>query len=153
MSRITVVFEQDSSLDGVEVIVKAKEKNSEVEELISRLGGEQEQITVIGEDETVRVLSQSDIYLVSVNGKKLDILTESEKFSLRRTLQSVEDILDSRRFIRISRYEIINIKKVKHYDFALKGTLRIELVNGIEVWASRRCIPSIRRLLSGKGVM
>lgn len=151
MSKITVIFEQDDTLDDIEVIVKASERNDKVEELISRLGGKQEQIAVTQEDKTVKVLSQSDIYLISVNGKRIDILTESEKFSLRRTLQSIESSLDDREFIRISRYEIINISKVKHYDFTLKGTLRIELLNGIEVWASRRCIPTIRKMLSGKG--
>lgn len=151
MSKITVIFEQDDTLDDIEVIVKASKRNDEVEELISRLGGKQEQIAVTQEDETVRALAQSDIYLISVNGKRLDIFTKSEKFSIRRTLQGIESSLDDRKFIRISRYEIINISKVKHYDFTLKGTLRIELLNGVEVWASRRCIPAIRKMLSGKG--
>ena len=77
-------------------------------------------------------------------------MLENVRYSVKRSLQSIEEMLDSRRFIRISRYEIINIAKVKQYDFTLKGALRIEFKNGLEAWASRRSIPVIRRMLSGK---
>ncbi len=33
----------------------------------------------------------------------------------------------------------------------ISGTLRLELEGGMETWASRRCIPEIRRRLKGKG--
>ena len=65
--------------------------------------------------------------------------------------KSLEDILDKQRFVRISRYEIVNLEKILKYDFTVAGTLRIELTGGMETWASRRCIPAIRRRLTGKG--
>lgn len=151
MKRINVRFEQDSSLDCIEVTVRASERDAGVEELLSRINGEEtRQITVTDGDGAVRVIPSKDIYIVSVNGKTLTLLTENEKFTVRRSLQSIEEVLDGRRFIRVSRYELVNLSKVKHYDFTLRGTLRIEFDNGMEAWASRRCIPAIRRLLSGK---
>ena len=56
----------------------------------------------------------------------------------------------SDRFLRVSRFEIIDLKKVRKYDFTLSGTLRIEFENGMETWASRRYIPLIRKRLSGE---
>ena len=54
----------------------------------------------------------------------------------------------SRSFLRVSRFEIVNLKMVRKYDFTLAGTLRIEFENGMETWASRRYIPIIKERLT-----
>ena len=63
----------------------------------------------------------------------------------------LEEVLDKRRFIRISRFEIINLERVQRYDFTINGTLKIVMENGMQTWASRRYIPAIRRYLKEKG--
>ncbi|MBR6336812.1 MAG: LytTR family transcriptional regulator DNA-binding domain-containing protein [Ruminococcus sp.] len=150
MKKINVRFEQDSSLDTIEVTVRAAGRDEYVEELLSKLAYDPTLITVSDENGVVKTISPDEIYFISVNGRTTDIVLENVRYSVKRSLQSIEEVLDSRRFIRISRYEIINIRKVKQYDFTLKGTLRIEFKNGLEAWASRRSIPAIRRMLSGK---
>ena len=92
----------------------------------------------------------SCLYLaVWADGKNIRIVTLSDVFHAKQSLQSVEDIL-SGNFLRVSRFEIINLKMVRKYDFTLVGTLRIEFENGMETWASRRYIPVIRERLSGE---
>ena len=150
MMKINVRFEQDSSLETIEVTVRAAERDEYVEELLSKLAYDPTLITVSDENGVVKTISPDEIYFISVNGRTTDIVLENVRYSVKRSLQSIEEVLDSRKFIRISRYEIINIRKVKQYDFTLKGTLRIEFKNGLEAWASRRSIPAIRRMLSGK---
>lgn len=86
-----------------------------------------------------------------MNGKVVDLITDDGIWHIRQTLQNLEDNLDKQRFVRISRYEIVNVEKILKYDFTVAGTLRIELTGGMETWASRRCIPAIRRRLTGKG--
>jgi DNA-binding LytR/AlgR family response regulator len=85
-----------------------------------------------------------------MNGKQVEFITEDGVWYMRRTLQSLEDVLDMHRFLRISRFEIINLDKVIRYDFTVSGTLRMELAGGMETWASRRFIPTIRRVLLEK---
>ena len=150
MKKINVRFEQDSTLDTVEVTVRAAERDEYIEELLVKLACEPALITVSDRNGIIKTVSQEEIYLITVNGRTTDIVLRDERYSVNRSLQSLEKVLDSRRFIRISRYEIINIAKVKQYDFTLKGALRIEFKNGLEAWASRRSIPVIRRMLSGK---
>ena len=55
-----------------------------------------------------------------------------------------------RSFLRISRFELVNLRKVRKYDFTIIGTLRIEFKNGMGTWASRRYIPLIKERLSGE---
>lgn len=64
------------------------------------------------------------------------IVSVSGVFTAKQTLQTFEQLL-GKQFLRISRFEIINLRKVRKYDFTIIGTLRIEFENGMETWASR----------------
>ena len=152
LKKIHVRFEQDASLDHIDVVIRAPEQDESVAELINKISGHlSDQLTVYDGDGNVRKLDQNKIVLASVNGKTVDLITDDGIRYTRQTLQSLEDSLDKKRFVRISRYEIVNIEKILKYDFSVAGTLRIELTGGMETWASRRCIPAIRRRLTGKG--
>jgi DNA-binding LytR/AlgR family response regulator len=65
-------------------------------------------------------------------------------------MQDAETMLNPSWFLRISRYEIVNLRKVKYFDFSVSGSLYINLENGRETWASRRFIPAIKKRLQGK---
>ncbi len=151
MKKITIHFEETSSPDGIEVILRANQRDEEIEALINRIqNGVSDSLTVTDDEGTTAMIQASDIITLSVDGKRTDVITSDHRYHLNQSLQSLEKQLDERTFIRISRYEIINLVKVVRYDFTLNGTLRIELEGGIETWASRRCIPAIRKRLSGK---
>lgn len=151
MKKITVRFEKAPSEGGIEVVVRADKRDEEVEALISRIqNGIADTVNATDENGSTVVVRASDIITLSVDGKRTDVITADNRYYLIQSLQSLEGQLDEDMFIRISRYEIINLTKVVRYDFTLSGTLRIELEGGIETWASRRCIPVIRKRLSGK---
>ena len=152
LKKINVRFEQDASLDHIEVVIRAREQDDSVMELINKISGQPSDIlTVYDGNGNVRKLDPKKIVLASVDGKMVNLITEDGIWHTRQTLQSLEDILDKQWFVRISRYEIVNLEKILKYDFTVAGTLRIELTGGMETWASRRCIPAIRRRLTGKG--
>ncbi|MBO7669224.1 MAG: LytTR family transcriptional regulator [Oscillospiraceae bacterium] len=151
MKNIRIRFEPDSALSGIEITVRASEQDAEVAALMERIAGESgHTLTVLDGRGNLKTLAESEIILASVDGKSVRILTADGCWLSRRTLQSLEEQLDSRCFVRISRYEIVNLRKVARYDFTISGTLRLELEGGMETWASRRCIPEIRRRLKGK---
>lgn len=147
----TIRFEPDPSLDHVEVLIRAPEKDEDVETLMEKLSGHPpETLTVFDENGNLRKLREEEIIRVSVEGKLLNITTEDGSWYLRRTLQSLEADLDPQRFLRISRYELVNLNKVLRYDFTIVGALMLELPGGVQAWASRRCIPAIRSRLLGR---
>ena len=151
MKNIRIRFEQDPSLSDIEITVRASEQNAEVAALMEKItGGGGHTLTVLDGKNNLRTLSEAEIILASVDGKAVRILTAEGSWLSRQTLQNLEEQLDSRYFVRISRYEIVNLRKVARYDFTISGTLRLELEGGMETWASRRCIPEIRRRLKGK---
>lgn len=145
-----VRFERDETLDHIEVVIRAREENEEVAALLRQLCGTQAGTVAAFDGEGgVRRLREEEIISASAEGKLVSIETESGVYFTRRSLQSLEDALDENRFLRISRYELVNLDKVVRYDFTAAGMLRLELVGGGETWASRRNIPAIRRRLKG----
>ena len=150
--RITVSFEEDPAAEGIEVRIRAKERGEDADALIASISGlSQELITVIDPDGAFVSIPPFDIVSVSVDGKVLRIVTEEGRYTVRQTLQSLESRLEPQGFVRISRYELVNLDKVIKFDFTLGGTLRLELAGGMETWASRRNIPAIRKKLMERG--
>jgi DNA-binding LytR/AlgR family response regulator len=151
MKEIKVRFERESTLNYIDVLVRAPERDSEAEAVMARVAGrEPVMLTVTDAEGAQRVIPAADVLLIAVNGKRVDVVTGDGRFLAQSSLQNMENSLGSERFLRISRYELVNLAKVVKYDFTLDGTLRLELSGGVETWASRRCIPVIRRRLNGK---
>ncbi len=110
------------------------------------------QITV-NRDETLIFVSQRDIVRVYTEGRKVVIQTEEESYTVKRTLAGLEDVLNPVRFLRISQSEIINLYKVKCFDFNLAGTIGVEFDSGIKSWASRRSVRQIKEHLKQFAIM
>ena len=93
-------------------------------------------------------LRKSTSITVTADGKLVRVITTGGVYSAKQSLQNVGNLLNSRLFLRISRFELINLAKVRKYDFTIGGTLRVEFEGGMETWASRRYIPLIREKLA-----
>lgn len=150
MKKLKLRFEQDKTLDEIEIVVRAAEKDAQVTALLESFAKvEPIKLTVLDSDNRASVIDEKDIVFVAAEGKLVRVVTTEGIFKAKQSLQSIESIL-SRSFLRVSRFEIINLKKVRKYDFTLVGTLRVEFDNGMETWASRRYIPLIKERLSGE---
>ncbi len=148
MKKINVRFEQDKTLDGIEIVIRAGERDAQVSELIESLAKcETCRLIALNQNECPTVIEEREIVLIAADRKDVRIVTTNGIFHARQTLRSLEEML-SRAFLRVSRFEMINLKMVRKYDFTIGGTLRIEFENGMETWASRRYIPLIRERLS-----
>ena len=150
MKKINVRFERDKTTDDIDVVIRAAEKDDQIVSLIEKLSvPKAAKLTVFDRDNCSCVIDEEEIILVSADGKNVRITAASGIYRAKQSLQSIEEIL-SRKFLRVSRFELINLSMVKKYDFTIVGTLRIEFENGMETWASRRYIPLIRQRLSGE---
>ena len=149
MKRREVRLESDPSLDHIEIVIRAPQADAEVEALISRLNDHASGLlTVFDGYGAVKSLAEEEIVSAYADGRLVRIVTADGSWFTRRTLQSLEDTLDAQRFVRISRHELVNLDHVLRYDFSVAGTLRLELSNKTQTWASRRCIPAIRKRLT-----
>ncbi len=148
MKKINVRFEQDKTLDGIEILIRAGERDAQINKMIESLEKSSAvKLTALDKDNCQCVIDENEIFFISADGKSIRIITAHGKYRAKQSLQSIEELL-SEKFLRVSRFEIINLDMVRKYDFTLGGTLRIELENGMETWASRRYIPLIKERLS-----
>lgn len=151
MKKVKVLFEKDPALTDIEITIRASDNDEQTKALSMLFAGKRsETLSGADGDGNVCILDTDDIISVSASGKKVQIITTSNKYTARSPLNEIEKKLDGRKFVRISRYEIVNLDRIIKYNFTLGGTLRLELSGGMETWASRRNIPLIRKKLTEK---
>ena len=150
MKKINVRFEADKTIDDVEIVIRAAEKDDQIVSLIEKLSARGSvKLTLLDRNNCSCVIDEEEIVLVSADGKNVRVTASGGICCAKQSLQNIEELL-SRKFLRVSRFELINLSMVRKYDFTIGGTLRIEFSNGMETWASRRYIPLIRQRLSGE---
>lgn len=143
----------DDSYTDPKVAIYTKSRTRQVENIISAVENvsENDYPTLAGyNDDRIEFLSQRDIVRVFTEGRKIVIQTDAGQYYSNKTLSGIGDVLNPDRFIRISQSEIINLYKVKCFEFNSAGTIGIELENGCKTWVARRRVKAIRELIKSQ---
>ena len=151
MKNVDVLFEKNPDLKNIIVTVSASGMDEQIEflmDLIRNSGGNE--LFVQDSSGRIRRITEDRVIRIQADNKSLLVSTMDGEFRLRKSMQEAENMLKSSMFLKISRFEIINLQKVKNFDFTIAGQLKIEFENGTATWASRRYIPLIRQRLSEK---
>lgn len=132
------------------VVIRTDKKTQEVENIVHAVencmdGGYP--LIVGHRDETMELLSQRNIFRVYVESRKVRICTENGTYESHKSLSWLEMQLNPERFIRISRFEIVNIRKIARFDFSMAGTVHIVFDDGSVTWAARRYVRAIQQAL------
>lgn len=152
MRRINVRLRLDESCKDIDVLITTPIRDVQVDALVERiedlLAGT---LTVYDGNDSAVLLPEARIVSIATDNRRLKVVADNGIYQLRMSLRDVEELLNPTMFQRISRYEIINLRKVERFDFSVSGILRVVLQGGYETWVSRRFIPAIRERLQGRG--
>ena len=135
------------------VTIQTKSRTGQVENIIQAIerAAENEFPLVPGlYDDRVELISQRDIIRVYTEKRKIVIQTEDKSYVSNKTLSSIEDMLNPGRFFRISQSEIINLYKVKSFQFDIAGTIGVELEDGTKTWVARSRVKAIKTIIKGE---
>ena len=141
----------DEAFERLTVIIKNRENNEEVEGVINAIqtyANNQKPMIQAYFKGSVVMLPQRKIFRIYIVNRKILIQTSERLYEVRKNLRDLEEMLDSESFIRISQSEILNIKRVKNFDFSSTGTIEVELENGEKTYVSRRRVKEIKAALS-----
>lgn len=137
----------DSSYAEPKVIILTASITEDVQNIVKKLSEEEPQIISGIREDRVEVLEQTDLIRIYANSGKVFAVTESGEYILRSRLYEWEARLDKSSFVRISHSEIINLKKVKHFDLSISGTICVKLSNGTVTYVSRRYVAKLKQIL------
>jgi DNA-binding LytR/AlgR family response regulator len=141
----------DEAFEKLTVIIKNRENNEDVEGVINAIqsyANNQKPMIQAYFKGSVVMLPQRKIFRIYIVNRKILIQTSERLYEVRKNLRDLEEMLDSESFIRISQSEILNLKRVKNFDFSSTGTIEVELENGDKTYVSRRRVKEIKAALS-----
>lgn len=144
---MNVEIKIDSSYVEPKVIVITASITEKVNNIVKKLSEDNPQIISGVNGDTVEILERSELIRIYADSGKTVAVTDKGEYIVRRRLYELEELLDNDFFVRISNSEIINLKKVNHFDMSFTGTICVKLSNGTVTYASRRYVPKIKKIL------
>ena len=149
--KVDIRVEIDPTRTEPRVVIQTAETTELVENLIYAIeryvDNEYSQIAA-EEGGTLVLLNQWDIFRLHTENRKVVIHTATGRYETRTALQNIEKNLDPDCFVRISRFEIINLNKAAGFDFSVSGTIKVVFEDDTETWVARRYVSAIREILS-----
>jgi len=100
----------------------------------------------IKSDGRVVLVRLADIDWIEAADNYATIHTGGEEHLLRETMQSLEDRLPSKQFLRISRSAIVNVERIKELQPLFYGEYAVFLRNGTKLTLSRSYRDKLREL-------
>lgn len=144
---MNVEIKIDSSYIDPKIIVMTASITERVNNIITRLSEDNPQIISGVKGDTVEILERSELIRIYADSGKTVAVTDKGEYIVRRRLYELEELLDNDLFVRISNSEIINLKKVNHFDMSFTGTICVKLSNGAMTYVSRRYVSKIKKIL------
>lgn len=137
----------DESLDENKVTIYAKKYSKDIENIRDMLTDRLLDKIVAFYDKEIFILSFDEIIRIFAQDGDVFVKTSNKSYKVRLTLTELEKRLDKKKFIRISRSEIVNVDYIKRLDLSFIGTIAIEFTNDEVSYVSRRRLKDFKKIL------
>ena len=144
----------DKNCQKLDVVITSRERNEDVEGLLAAIQAyADKQIPMIPAyfKDSLVMLPQRQIIRIYTANRKVILQTTDMMYEVKKPLTELEEILDPDLFVRISQSEILNLRKVRSFDFSLAGTIGVELENGESTYVARRRVKNVKEALQRGG--
>ena len=137
----------DESLDENKVTIYAKKYSKDIENIRDMLTDRLLDKVVAFHDKEIYILAFDEIIRIFAQDGEIFVKTNNKTYKVRLTLNELEKRLDNKKFIRISRSEIVNLDYIKRLDLSFIGTIAVELSNNEVSYVSRRRLKDFKKIL------
>lgn len=141
----------DKRYEEIQVILRSNEMNDETIEILEKLKTTKNKYILGKSDKKVYIVDVKDIYFFYSENQKVFVETEDFRYEVDERLYEIEENFKNTSFIRVSKFSIVNLKKVKNIDMSFSGNLTINFINCKKESISRRYISKIKDYLKNGG--
>ncbi|MDV8110263.1 LytTR family DNA-binding domain-containing protein [Bacillus sp. BAU-SS-2023] len=141
----------DKRYEEIQVILRSNEMNDETIEILEKLKTTKNKYILGKSDKKVYIVDVKDIYFFYSENQKVFVETEDFRYEVDERLYEIEENFKNTSFIRVSKFSIVNLNKVKNIDMSFSGNLTINFINGKKESISRRYISKIKDYLKNGG--
>ena len=142
-----VEIKLDGSYSDPKAIILTASMTEEVSSAVKKLSEEPPPLLLGYKGEMIEILEENDLIQMYANTGKVFAVTQQGEYVLRLRLYELEKRLPANQFVRISNSEIINLKKVDHFDLSFTGTICVQLINDAITYVSRRYVSKLKKIL------
>lgn len=142
----------DNSFEIPEIQVCNKELTPQVQQLVEDISAfVNEGIAVTDFRGEKIMLPTRDILRIYTENQRVMVQDAKGIYSTQEKLYELEGRLEEGQFFRISKSEIVNLKKIRRLDMSITGTIKVILSDGTETYTSRRNVTKLKQILGIKG--
>lgn len=145
--KITRIPESETEL----VDIRCYEENEPVREIADFVRSRQGQLSGTIEGRMYNVPVSEIMYIESVDNRTF-IYTAKKVYESKQRIYELEDMLESKHFLRISKASLVNLMKIDSVKPALGGRFSAVLKNGEEIIISRKYVSELKKVLRGDEV-
>ena len=142
--KITIETPEPDQED--EIILRCRQVDGKLLELIQALKTAPEKLTVYQETEII-VLPLKDVYYFEAVDNKVFACCEKQVYEVRKKLYELELTLGGTDFLRISKSIIVDLSKIRSLAPYFSGRLEAKLKNGEKIIISRQYVPDLKKKL------
>lgn len=133
------------------VVIYTSEITDEVQEILNNLKKNEKKRIVGIKDERIYILNSEDIFYFYSEDKKVFAQAEKTNYEVKEKLYKLEEDLKNNSFIRISKFAIANVDKIKNLELFFNGNICINFFNGKQEYISRRYVSKFKEYLNMGG--
>ncbi|MBP5775762.1 MAG: LytTR family transcriptional regulator DNA-binding domain-containing protein [Clostridiales bacterium] len=146
-----LILKEKADLFETEVEIRFREKDEEVENLISAVNSARDKLIGIKDNGDIVPVSYSKILYFEAVDRYVFAYTSANVYKIRNTLYELEDMCRAKSFVRISKSQIVNLNAVRKISPDDGRKLRLLLANGETVIVSRGFVGDLRKTIGMKG--
>lgn len=142
----------DKGIEALEIQICNNELTPQVKQLVEDISAfVNEGIAVTDFRGEKIMLPTRDILRIYTENQRVMVQDAKGIYNTPEKLYELEGRLDEGQFFRISKSEIVNLKKIKRLDLNITGTIKVILSDGTETYTSRRNVTKLKQILGIKG--
>ncbi len=146
-----VRLQEINEKENEEVVIHCVEVTPEVTEIFTFVQNKGTQINGLKDGQLVR-FSLEDVYYFEAVDEKVFAYTKNDIYDLQMRLYKVEELYESRYFIRCSKSVVLNLMMLEGISPALNGRFIAHMKNKEKLMITRGYVPKLKNAVIGKGV-